>query len=69
MEWKIPLFKIYWDEKDVAEVTKAVKAGMNGPKALMVGKVVEMISNYVGMESAVVFNSGTSALHAALLAH
>ena len=69
MEWKIPLFKIYWDEKDVAEVTKAIKAGMNWATGPRVGKFEEMIANYVGMEYAVVFNSGTSALHAALLAH
>jgi len=26
MTWKIPLFKIYWDEEDVEAVTEAVKA-------------------------------------------
>ena len=29
MNWKIPLFKIYWDEEDVKSVAEAIKVGMN----------------------------------------
>jgi perosamine synthetase len=29
MTWKIPLFKIYWDEEDIKAVTEAIKARVN----------------------------------------
>ncbi|MGB2841758.1 MAG: hypothetical protein WBC40_04685 [Halobacteriota archaeon] len=29
MTWKIPLFKIYWDEEDVRMVSDVIKVGMN----------------------------------------
>ena len=37
MDWKIPLFKIFWDEDDVEAVSRAIKAGMfwaTGPEVL-----------------------------------
>ena len=69
MTWKIPLFKIYWDEEDVEAVTEAIKAGMNWAVGPSVEDFEDLIANYVGTKYAVTFNSGTSALHAALLAH
>lgn len=69
MVWKIPLFKIYWDEKDVKAVSSVIKRGMYWTTGADTKKFEEMLSNYVGTKYAVVFNSGTSALHAALLAH
>lgn len=66
---KIPLFKIFWDEEDVLSVNKVIKSGMYwtaGPKS---NEFEKMIAEYVGTKYAVVFNSGTSALHAAVLAH
>ena len=69
MRWKIPLFKIYWDEEDVEAVTEAIKAGMNWAVGSNVEKLEKMIAEYIGAKYCVVFNSGTSALHAALLAH
>lgn len=69
MSWKIPLFKIYWNEEDVKAVTEAIKAGMNWAVGLSVEKFEGMIAAYIGAKYCVVFNSGTSALHAALLAH
>jgi|LGVE01.1.fsa_nt_gb perosamine synthetase len=68
MTWKIPLFKIYWDEEDVEAVTEAVKAGMNWAVGPNVEEFEDLIAKYVGTKYAVTFNSGTSALHAALLA-
>jgi len=67
--WEIPLFKIYWDEDDVEAVTESIRAGMNWATGPNVMKFEESIASYVGTEYAVTFNSGTSALHAALLAH
>jgi perosamine synthetase len=66
---KIPLFKIYWDENDVNAVDEVIKGGMywtTGPRSREFEK---KISERVGRKYAVVFNSGTSALHAAVLAH
>jgi len=69
MSWKIPLFKIYWDEEDVEAVTEVIKSGMNWATGPNVERFEEMITSYVSTEYAVTFNSGTSALHAALLSH
>ncbi len=66
---KIPLFKIFWDEEDILAVNEVIRSGMywtTGPKSKEFEK---LISEYVGTKYAVVFNSGTSALHAAILAH
>ena len=69
MAWKIPLFKIYWDEEDVKSVAEAIKVGMNWAVGPNVEKFEKIIAKYIGAKYCVVFNSGTSALHAALLAH
>jgi perosamine synthetase len=69
MTWKIPLFKIYWDEEDVEAVKEAIKAGMNWAVGPNVEQFEDLIASYVGTKYALTFNSGTSALHAALLAH
>jgi len=66
---KIPLFKIFWDDEDIQAVAEVIKSGMywtTGPKN---EEFEKMIAEYVGTRYAVVFNSGTSALHAAVLAH
>ena len=63
------MFKIFWDKEDVEAVTGAIKAGMNWATGSNVGKFEELIASYVDTEYAVTFNSGTSALHAALLSY
>jgi len=67
--WKIPLFKIYWDEHDVKSVTEAIKKGMFWAVGPNIEEFEKKIAEYTGTRYAIVFNSGTSALHAALLAH
>lgn len=69
MSWKIPLFKIYWDENDVSTVAGTIASGMNWAVGENVTTFEDMISQYVGTRYCIVFNSGTSALHAQLLAH
>ncbi len=69
MDWKIPLFKIYWDEEDVRMITDTIRRGMSWTIGPHIEKFEAMLADYVGTKYAVVFNSGTSALHAALLAH
>ena len=65
---KIPLFKIHWDNSDIKEVNRVIRKGScwaNGPEA---EKFEKALAKYVGTKYALVFNSGTSALHAAMLA-
>ncbi len=65
---KVPLYKIFWDESDAAAVADAVRKGSDwaiGPK---VAEFEGIVSEYLGRKYCVSFNSGTSALHAALLA-
>ncbi len=69
MTWKIPLFKIYWDNEDIKMVNSAIKKGMFWAIGPEIEKFEKKISGYIGTKYAVSFNSGTSALHAALLAH
>jgi perosamine synthetase len=65
----IPLFKIYWDEHDIAEITTAVRSGVSWAIGSNIEKFEKGIAEYIGTKYAVVFNSGTSALHAALLTY
>jgi len=69
MGWKIPLFKIYWDEGDVQNVADSIRKGAYWAVGPNIKKFEEKIAEYIGMKFAVVFNSGTSALHAAVIAH
>lgn len=66
---KIPLFKIYWDEDDVRAVNEVIRSGMYWTTGSKGKEFERMIAEYVGRKYAVAFNSGTSALHAAVLAH
>lgn len=66
---QIPLFKIYNDEKDLEYINNEIKSGKNWAIGKKVEEFEEAISDYIGTKYAVVLNSGTSALHALLLAH
>ena len=67
--WKIPLYKVYWDESDVYRVSETIKQGMFWAIGPNIEKFESMTAKRVGREYAVAFNSGTSALHAMLLAY
>lgn len=69
MSWKIPLFKIYWDEDDVKQVEQGIRSGMNWAVGPQVKEFEELIKEKVETKYAVTFNSGTSALHSLFLAH
>jgi len=69
MDWKIPLFKIYWDEEDIEMVKEAIQRGMSWAIGPNIEKLEGILSEYIGTKYAVVFNSGTSALHTVLLAY
>lgn len=66
---KLPLFKIYWDKKDVNNVNNKIKSG----KYWCTGKENEIlekkISEYLDIPYCVTLNSGGSALHALMIAH
>jgi len=66
---KIPLFKIYWDEEDIRLTIEAIRKGMYWAIGPNIGAFESMISKYIGTRYCVAFNSGTSALHATLLAY
>lgn len=68
MVWKIPLYKVLWDNEDIKAVSKVVKRGMDWAIGPEVDEFEKLLADYVGVDYCQVFNSGTSAGHAALLA-
>ncbi|NPV50421.1 MAG: DegT/DnrJ/EryC1/StrS family aminotransferase [Candidatus Methanofastidiosum sp.] len=69
MGWRIPLFKIFWDQEDVNSITEAIKLGMYWTEGPNVENFEKRISEYIGAKYCVTFNSGTSALHSSLLSY
>lgn len=69
MNWKIPLFKMYWDTQDITAVTKIIKRGSYWTMGPEVEKIEDNIADFIGKKHGISFNSGTSALHSALLAY
>jgi len=69
MSWKIPLFKMYWDDEDVTQVSAAIRIGMNWALGPQIPVFEQKIAEYIGTKYCLTFNSGTSALHAALLSY
>ncbi len=69
MNWKIPLFKMAWDETDIVAVNDIIRSGMNWAAGPIIAEFEKKIASYVGTKYAVTTNSGTSALHAVLAAY
>jgi len=69
MKWKIPLFKIYWDEDNINSITKVIKRGTYWTTGSEIVQLEKELASYVGTKYALTFNSGTSALHADLIAN
>jgi len=69
MTWKIPLFKIYFDETDITNVTDTIRSGQNWAVGANIEKFELGLSEYIGSKYCTTFNSGTSALHALLMAY
>ena len=67
-KWKIPLYKIYTDDEDVDLITKIVKRGSGWALGPEIEEFENTLKNFVGQKYCVTFNSGTSALHASLIA-
>jgi perosamine synthetase len=64
--WKIPLFKIFSDEKDINAVNKVLKRGSSWAVGPEIEEFEKKISSFIGRKYALAYNSGTSALHCAL---
>lgn len=69
MNWKIPLFKIFSDERDIEQVNDVIRSGMNWATGPKVQEFESNISDYTNRKYSVTFNSGTSALHALMLGY
>ena len=69
MNWKIPLFKMYWDEEDIRLVNEVIRSGTGWATGSKIAEFEREITEYIGSNYCLTFNSGTSALHAALIAH
>jgi perosamine synthetase len=67
-KWEIPLYKVSVDEDDVKSVSKVIKRGMDWAIGPEIDIFEKQLAEYVGVNYCVSFNSGTSALHASLLA-
>jgi len=66
---RIPLFRIFWDEEDVEALTRVIKEGGHWAIGANVALFEDKIAEHLGIKYCVTFNSGTSALHAILLAY
>jgi perosamine synthetase len=59
-DWKIPLYKIYFDDDDVNAVSSVIKRGMNWTGGPSVPAFEKEIAQAVHRQYSVAFNSGTS---------
>lgn len=64
----IPLFKVSTNEQDVEAVAKVIRRGMNWANGPEIEELEAQVAECVRVHYCVAFNSGTSALHAALVA-
>jgi len=69
MKKKIPLFKIYWDKDDIDSVSRVIKRGNFWATGPEIEHLEHSMAKFFGTKYAISFNSGTSALHADLLAY
>ena len=67
--WKIPLYKIYSDDEDINLITKIIRRGTKWAIGPEIQEFEQSLCDYVGTDYSVTFNSGTSSLHAILLAY
>lgn len=66
-KWKIPLYKVLTDKEDIKLISTIIRRGMDWAIGPEIEYFEKSLSEYVGTKYCVTFNSGTSALHAALL--
>ncbi len=66
---KIPLFKTYSDQHDIDAVSEVIRRGTYWAIGPEIEQFEKKIADFIEVKYALAFNSGTSALHALLLAH
>jgi len=64
-----PLFDIYWDDYDIEKITSVIKRGSYWATGPEIQEFESELSKYFDVKHVITFNSGTSALHAVLLAY
>ena len=64
----VPLFEIYNDENDIKLISEQISSGKFWAIGSKINEFEQKIANFIGTKYAVTFNSGTSALHASMLA-
>ncbi|MEF8848256.1 MAG: DegT/DnrJ/EryC1/StrS family aminotransferase [Candidatus Thermoplasmatota archaeon] len=69
MDFKIPLFKTYWDQEDIDAISKVIRRGTYWATGPEIQEFEQKMADFVKREYCVSFNSGTSALHTVLLAY
>lgn len=65
----VPLFRIFWDNNDIEAVRSVIERGTYWTTGPTVTEFEKALADYAGSDYCVTFNSGTSALHALLLAY
>jgi len=68
-DWKNPLYKISTDDEDVNLITTIIKRGCQWALGPEIEEFENEIKKYIGVDYCLTLNSGTSALHAALLSY
>jgi len=66
---QVPLFQIFWNDSDIEKIRDVIRRGMFWTTGPDVERFEKAICDYTGAGYCTTFNSGTSALHAGLLAH
>ncbi len=69
MKLQIPLYKVTWNKDDVKAVTQVIKRGMYWTGGKENVQLESEVSQYLDRRYGALFNSGTSALTALLLAY
>ena len=69
MEWKIPLFKTYNDEKDIFSVSKIIARGTYWATGKEINEFEAKLAEFNERKFALTFNSGTTAWYALLKAN
>ena len=67
MKWKIPLYKVYSDDADKSSILKVLDRKSYWAIGPEIEQFEKNFAKFIGTKYCVTFNSGTSALHAALL--
>ena len=68
MRWKVPLYKILVEKDDLLAVSKIIQRGMHWAEGPEIEEFEKSLAEYLGVNYCVAMNSGTSALHATMLA-